>query len=181
MLVKPDDIGSLLKITPSIAMVPHIQMAEALISSELGGSIYERDVISSHYMRYLLTFDDVVELPDGPISSMTAMTLDGGAAPYADLILGSWTVRRPDGFSLNQLVGFSYKAGWTAANVPFEIKQAIIGVAAELHMRPRSDLQSESIGDYSYTVKSSNNEHGGEYALSPRTRLLLRRWKRPMI
>jgi hypothetical protein len=163
-----------------------LEMAQALIEGFLGGSVEDRTVTESHKLFYDLDGDEVLVVRDGPIRSVTSLTINDGDtdedADVDELIVKPWTISRADGFTKNTTLEIVFEAGWepnasdgAATQMPKRMRQALMLVAAEIVQRPQQNIKSETIGDYSYTLEETQE---GVFGLSERTRVMLEKWRK---
>lgn len=195
LLVGVRELGQLLGQTLTEAAEAQIARAQTLIQAEILGELEERVITGERYKPlYDVGREYGLTLRSGPVASLQALTVDTVEVDPDELVVGCWTIKRPEkGFRKGSVILVDYTVGYTrhaessagiipnGGTVPEEIRQAILGVALEIYKRPDAAVQSEKIGDYTYTLWSSSGTAGEIPALSSQARLLVRKFKRPFI
>jgi len=197
LLVGVRELGEFLRIGTAIpeSAEAQIRTAQALVESELNGDLYER-VIQQERYRPLYDIEPPygLETRSGPISSVQGLTYSNTEIDLADLRIGLWSIHRETTFRSRSVILLDYTVGYhrhetdssgtvipNEGNVPDPIREAILGIAGELYLHPDGALQSEKIGDYHYTMRIPGFGLGELPALTPKTKLLLKRYKRTAV
>jgi hypothetical protein len=182
-LISSEDVCRYLKIANTASVEPHIDTGHALVSAALlTSSLDQRAVVQE---KHTLKYDsELIELRDGPIVEVTAITVNGTAMDLDDVIIGWWTIQYPDGWSRGDVIKVDYLVGWGdisggSLTPPDGIVQALIQAAAQVFNTPSSDLVYEKIGDYTKQTAQGVPGSKDHTALEPRTLLLLQPYKRP--
>lgn len=182
-LIDTIDVADFLRQPDSYKFQAAIDLAHALVASEIGTTtLEERAVVDT-----LDLYDnrDLIIVSDGPIASVEEVLINNQAAVLSGFRVGKWTIsRRSDDLWLagatNQI---SFTAGYrgphdsAGPNVPEQIRQALIITAAMIYKNPDATMLSERIGDYSYMRQQASSGKFG--ALPPEAQVLLRNYKRP--
>ncbi|MFC4353041.1 hypothetical protein ACFOW6_15945 [Fodinicurvata halophila] len=152
------------------------ESAEALVAAWLGtASLTARQVtceIVPPRRRRLL------ELPEGPLSALSSVEVDGAALAPEGFTARPWAVSRASGFRAGVPVTLSWQSGWGdgpgEVPLPDAIRQALRLVAGSLLGRG-ADLsrEEERLGDQQVTRRLQGQGLPGE------ARLLLRPWRKP--
>ncbi len=185
MFVTTAELASYLGKPDSSRYEAQLEAAEAMIAAAIGGDLRERTVTETFRLFYALDADEVLEFSDGPVRSVSSLTISGTAADLTELIVKPWSVRRNgsinQGFEKSFPLVFTTICGWdpdaavgSAVRMPMRLREAIRAVAAELVLRPQQNIKSERIGDYSYTLDDAGD---GEYGLSERTLSMIQYWR----
>lgn len=187
--VTRDQVADYLKVTATAKMEAHIAAAEWLVTNEiLTSSLHERSVEEKYRLLYDIGRDEVLELRDGPSASWDPdstgfqFTIDGTEIDdIDDVILGAWTVKpHINGFCKNTTIVMRRKVGYTAANIPENLRVAMIMTAGSLFKHPDQALIMEKIGDY--TRQTASLTAGVALpALTPQVLSLIRGYRKPRI
>jgi len=170
-----------------------LERAQIMVQAAIDGELTERVIVGDRYkLLYDKTQEYGIQTRFGPIASVQAMVVNEAEVDIEDLIVGTWTIKRLNGFRRNSIVTIDYTVGYhrhgedtagvvvEGGNVPPEIVQAILLPAAEIYLHPDPTLTSERIGDYTYTLRGINKTDE-EYSLPPRSLTLIRRYCRPRV
>lgn len=166
-----------------------IQAAQALVASYIGAETLEAtprtERIAPPRNR------GTVPLSMGPLTAVSAVTVDGRALNPDEVQAGYWAIGHALCFAAGQLVVVDYVSGWDnvgadgESNLPEALQAAIVMTAANV-VNKGADAgggkTTESIGDYSVSYAASSVTSITGLALIPSdAALLLNRFKRPQL
>lgn len=179
-LINEKEVADYLKVDNSPALRPHILTAQGQIAAAIRvDSILERDRTET-----IRPANDanLIILRDGPLASVTSVTVDGTTLDLDTLWLRKWSIEKTDeDFPGGSTIVVVYKAGYTSATIPDSLKRALIVTAAAIFNQPNLDLVYEKIGDY--TRQTASGVPGGQgqssTSLNPAAAELIREFIRP--
>ncbi|MDF2097310.1 hypothetical protein [Aquibaculum arenosum] len=149
--------------------------AEALAAARIGtASLIRRSVSCAVSVPH---FRRRIELPEGPLSDLTAVDLNGESLDPATLAPGPWWLGRAGGFPAGAELSLDYVVGWEAEGtpaLPASLHQALLLIAADQLARgPEPSATQSRLGDHAVTWGATAN------GLPQAADLLLQGWRRP--
>lgn len=155
-LITTRQVADFLGIANSPDIEPHIDQAQAEVQRYIKAkSLDLRQDIERTYD--ISNGDSIIVLRDGPLSVFNSMTIDGEDVDEDDLDIRSWTVA----FDLtgSELV-INYDRGYTRETLPFDLKRALIAIAAKINSQPNQSVvykqETDKVGDASHSLTEQN-------------------------
>jgi hypothetical protein len=143
-LVSQDELAAFLR-QPTGNLAGVLEAAEAVVAAAVGAPSLGERLVSEE--QNVARSCGGLELSAGPLTSLVALSIDGEDCPEA--AAGPWWLRVPGDFTRGSRVRVEYQAGWTTANLPDAVRQAVLLTAATLHARPDLTVRAERLGDLS--------------------------------
>jgi len=127
-----------------------LDYAESMVAAYLGGeSLEEADFTETKTPVYDTR---VVELANGPLTTLTSITANGVAIGTADVSRSYWLLGYKNGFAGGVPLTIVGKKGWTRASTPYNLKQAVYMTAAAIKERGVDrGATSTRLGDFAET------------------------------
>lgn len=88
----------------------------------------------------------VFELPDGPATSITSVTIGGAADAEAWVLMSPWMAVRKTRAGTGQEIVITHQSGWPAGGLPDGVRRAMLLAAAEHYTRPDLSVSSTREG-----------------------------------
>jgi len=151
---------------------PCLAAAEVLVAARLGApGLEERSVAVT---LTVARERRVVELPEGPLTHLEAVSLDGRDLPLDELATAPWLIARATPFPCGGRLALAYLAGWAAEALPEALRRAVLLTAGSLWARGADSETGEArLGDYAV-------QHGSLHDGLPAPAVaLIRPWRRP--
>ena len=174
-LLEPEELAAFAGVESAHPRLqPAVAAAEALVAAWIGCETLGRRSLSCS-----LTpprFRRTLELPQGPLSDLLAVSEAGAALDPADFVRRPWSLARPGGFAAGRRLEVVGTLGWSRDEgppPPESLRQALLLTAAEQLERTASWVVSERLGDHAVTYAEATG-------VVPATAgSLLRAWRRP--
>lgn len=171
-LVAPSDLANYLREDASASgLQAAIDAAEAVVAAYLGAPSLAQRTVSEVHVMLPSRAKTLIELLEGPLTALSAVTVDGTALDLSKVRASYWAIAYPEGFGAGASVRIDYTAGWDAATLPAAVRQAVILVAASIYARPDAGVaRLGSTDGYTAYRKSYVN---------PDVQRMLKPWRRP--
>lgn len=168
-LVTAADLSDYLKETvPAPAGDAAIRAAEAAVAAYIDTDSLDRLTVTE--VVYTARNTNLVEIAQGPLVNLQSVLING--LPSTDTWETSpWAIQRQDLIPAGARVEVTYDRGWTAADVPEQVRTAILATAAEIWARP--DAAVVRIGTEGLLTAYNRT------FITPSVEILLRRYRRP--
>lgn len=150
MLVTPAQLAEMLRVDSTDPGLEYaLQSAQAEVEGIMGYPVAERTLTWKHTLTWQESRLGWVELPDGPVTGLVTVTLDGlNFLPKCTVKANgylSWQDADLDSPPSGKLE-VTYRTGWTSANVPEAVRNAILHLGAKWYARPDPTITSQSFG-----------------------------------
>lgn len=142
----------------------YIDQAEAAVASYIGADSIEREAAEQTQYIFLEQNSRQLRLDAGPLESIVSV-IDANDATidYTSImqVVSPWLLEMLDPANVSQIFGafgvmeVKFNQGWTDELLPIAMRLAILNTAHWILERPAGGIASESIGDYSYTIRQA--------------------------
>jgi len=152
-----------------------ILSAELVVASELGALSLDDD--SSEDTVEIKTARNIVEIKNGILTAVTALTINGDAADLDDVQTSYWVVAYTEGFTRGDVVVISYDHGYAdSSEMPPRLFEAVLQTAEWMYNGEHQGGQksSEKLGDYAV----SYNVNAGTFTIPDVPRKLIQEFAR---
>ena len=149
-LLSVEDLQRWLEADGPEGLQPLLDYAEQMVAAYLGAdSLEQADFTETKTPVY---DTKVVELANGPLTTLTSITANGVAIGTADVSRSYWLLGYKNGFAGGVELTIVGKRGWLRASAPYNLKQAIYMTAAAIKVRgvDRGAI-STRLGDFAET------------------------------